>query len=95
MTLVINSQENKSKEKYMENDYWIQHLFKGFYIANRHLPHEIKAMREAIYEKTGIKVEKPVFSRTKTANTSPSEGYSEELNNKIFENNFDWSNYEK
>ena len=80
MTVVINTKENNAKERFKRNNYWVEDLFTKFYIANRHLPHEIKAMREVVYEQIDIKVKKPVFSRAE----------AKDLHNS---NEFDWSNY--
>lgn len=80
MTVVIDTKENQIKEKYKRNNNWIEDLFTMFYIGNRHLPSKIKAMREVIYEKTDIKVKKPIFSRTEAGN----------LHNK---SEFDWFDY--
>lgn len=84
VTLEFDRKEtNELKEKYGKGDNLVQLLFDRFYMQNWHLPNEITAVRELLFEKTGVKVVKPELNRTLLGDFDP-----------LFGRQFDWSYYD-
>lgn len=52
------NETNEQKKEYAKSDAWAQELFNAFYKVNQHSINEITAMREVLYEKTGVRVVK-------------------------------------
>lgn len=86
---------NKLKEKYTNDNCWVQKLFNDFHKFNWHLPNEITAMREVLYEKTGVRVVKPGSKTIVHDRFSPTEGHSQKIYEGDPESEYDWSHYEK
>ena len=89
------NETNELKEKYGKDDAWVQKLFNGFYETNWHLPNEITAMRELLYEKTGVKVIKPGTAKIVVDSYNPNFGKSQAEYGGVPEEEYDWSHYDK
>ncbi|MGX5609035.1 hypothetical protein ACWKTZ_21930 [Bacillus cereus] len=85
---------NKLKEKYTSDNCWAQELFRLFYKLNWHLPNEITAMREILYEKTGVRVVKPGSAKIVKDSFRLSDLHKKTSDGDP-EDDFDWSNYDK
>ncbi|GAB6463165.1 hypothetical protein bcgnr5369_35150 [Bacillus cereus] len=84
---------NKLKEEYTKDDCWVQDLFSRFYKLNWHLPNEITAMREILYEKTGVRVVKPGGAKIIKSSFRLEDIHKKR--DEVPEEEFDWSNYDK
>lgn len=86
---------NELKEKYEKDDAWVQDLFNRFHTTKWHLPNEITAMRELLYEKTGVKVVEPGSNRTPVYTHDPIIGNSQTVYGGKPKREYDWSYYDK